>query len=156
MTTERHFEHLLNDIVENGSEKQMHELAEVFVDLMDCLQEKHPDIYKKYMEQVEDIMDAEHLTQEEARAYVSHLVHKDGTRGEYFSYSKIEELSRRNPELAKYDINDVYYVINMLHSDFYKPKWDVDTYVMFALMWLDDPDAKPGKAKLHAEVFHGV
>lgn len=79
-----------------------------------------------------------------------------GPRGEYFSYSKIEELSRRNPELAKYDINDVYYVINMLHSDFYKPKWDVDTYVMFALMWLDDPDAKPGKAKLHAEVFHGV
>lgn len=30
MTTERHFEHLLNNIVENGSEKQMHELAEVF------------------------------------------------------------------------------------------------------------------------------
>lgn len=154
MIEQKNFEHLLRNIVKHGDKEQMEELANVFVDVMECLKEHHPELYDKFYKEVDEIMEPEHLTEEDSKFYVSHLHHKDGTRGEYFSYKQIEELTRRNPELAKYNKHDVYYVLNMLHSDFYKPKWDVDTYVMFTLMWLDDPDGKPDKAKLHAEVFH--
>lgn len=156
MTERKNFKDLLNYIVEHGTDEQMEELADVFEDVMEHLKDHHPEIYDKFYKQVEDIMEPEHLSEEDAKFYVGNLTHKDGTKGEYFSYKHLEELCRRNPELSKYDKNDVYYVINMLHSDFYKPKWDVDTYVMFTTMWLDDPDGKPNKAKLHAEIFHGA
>lgn len=154
MTEEKSFRHLLDHIVEHGKESEMEELADVFEDVMEHLKEHHPEMYKKFYKEVEEIMEPEHLNEEDAKFYVGNLKHKDGTNGEYFSCKQVEELIRRNPELAKYDKYDIYYVINMLHSDFYKPKWDVDTYVMFTAMWLDDPDGKPDKAKLHAEVFH--
>ena len=154
MTDRKTFRQLMDEVVEHGQREQMEELGDVFDDLMEMLHEHHPEMYDKFYKKVEAIMQPDHLTEEEARKYVSHLHHKDGTKGEYFSYKQIEEFTCRNPELAKYDKHDIYYVINMLHSDFYKQKWDVDTYVMFALMWMDDPDGKCNKAKVHAEVFH--
>ena len=154
MAEQKTFKEMLEHIVEYGRNEQMEELAEVFENVMEMLKMNHPEMYAKYYKEVEDIMGAEHLTEEEAKHYVMNLIHKDGTKGEYFSEERVEELMRRNPELAKYNKNDVYYVINMLHSDFYKPKWDIDTYVMFTTMWLDDPDGASDKAKRHAIVFH--
>lgn len=154
MAEQKNFRGLLNHIVEHGKDSQMRELADVFEDVMESLQVHHPELYEKFYKETKEIMEVHNLTEEEAKHYVENLKHKDGTYGEFFTMEKVEDLMRRSPELAKYDKNDMYYVLNMLHSDFYKPKWDIDTYVMFALMWLDDPDGKANKAKLHAEVFH--
>lgn len=154
MAEQKSFKELLAHIVEYGKNEQMEELADVFEDIMEMLKMNHPEMYAKYYKQVEEIMGSDHLTEEEAKHYVMNLTHKDGTKGEYFTMERVEDLMRRNPELAKYDKNDVYYVINMLHSDFYKPKWDVDTYVMFTAMWMDDPDGCADKAKRHAMIFH--
>ncbi len=154
MEEQKSFKQMLEHIVEYGKNEQMEELAVVFEDVMEMLKMNHPEMYSKYYKEVADILGSDHLTTEEAERAVSHLTHKDGTRGEFFSQKQVEDLIRRNPDLAKYDKNDIYYAINMLHSDFYKPKWDIDTYVMFTLMWLDDPDAPSNKAKLHAQSFH--
>lgn len=154
MESEKNFRTLMDEIVKNGKREQMEELGNVFDDLMGHLRDHHPEMYEQFYQRVSDIMKDDHLTQEEAEKYVSNLHHKDGEKGEYFSCKQVEEIIRKNPELEEYNKHDVYYVMNMVRSDFYKPNWGVDTYVMFTIMFFEDPDGKTNKAKLHAETFH--
>jgi hypothetical protein len=42
--------------------------------------------------------------------------------------------------LTKKQLDDFYAVMNMIYSDYYNPKFDIETYVELAKDWLDDVD----------------
>lgn len=155
MEKKTHYHKLIDEIVEHGDTESMEELSELFVDAMIIISnhsEKEHDILLKKLEVLAEPV---HLSENEAMYYVKNMKHKDGTVGEKYSYDFVESIMDRSSELNKHNVHDVYFVMNKIHSVFYKKTWDKDTYILLTEMYFDDIEKNEHKARKWAVSCYG-
>lgn len=66
------------------------------------------------------------------------MENKDGTKGEHWTYDQVAQLVRDKG--IKCDVSDFYAVLNMVYSDYYNTKFDINVYIELAKDWLHDMD----------------
>lgn len=90
----------------------------------------------------------EHFNEHLAKQAVSEMHNSDGTTGEYYSLEETNKLLYQYKiPLESFNEYDFYYVMNMLHSDFYELfNNDTTSYFKLAKYWLCDKDVAEGKA----------
>lgn len=76
------------------------------------------------------------------------MINEDGTTGGHWSLEQTNSVAKQNNiAFTKFNEYDWNYVMNMMYSDYYGAvSNDVSNYVRLALKFLDDKDAKDGKA----------
>lgn len=76
------------------------------------------------------------------------LINEDGTKGEHWTVEQTEDVAKSNGVSFKnFNKYDWCYVMNMLYSDYYgSVPNDTSTYLKMANKFLNDKDAKEGKA----------
>lgn len=80
-----------------------------------------------------------------------------GTSGEYWTLKDVQEVAKAmNIDWASknYNLYDLYYVLNMMRSDYYKANEAPQYYAGLAFDFLDDKDAPEGKAKRYYVAMH--
>ena len=88
---------------------------------------------------------------------VAKMQNKDGTSGEYWTLKDVQEVAKAmNIDWASknYNLYDLYYVLNMERSDYFKANEAPQYYVDLAFDFLDDKDAPEGKAKRYYVAMH--
>lgn len=94
------------------------------------------------------------LTPEIAKEWVKGMHNEDGTRGEHWNMEQVKKLMAQKG--IEFNAAEVYAIINALYSDFCKvfKKYNITSpefYLDLAVAWLNDTDAKPGKAMNYYE-----
>lgn len=89
------------------------------------------------------------MTPEIAKEWVKGMHNEDGTMGEHWNMEQIKKLMTQRG--IDYNHAEVYAIMNALYSDYCKvlKKYGVNSpemYLDLAMAWLNDKDAKPGKA----------
>lgn len=112
------------------------------------LKHKDKEQYKRIKCDLYKILYGEHMNKEKALKVVSKMENTDGTQGEHWTFEQVESIVKQHSvPLTTYNINDFYYVLNMLYSDFYKVLGgDTSLYVKLSRAWLEDEDVREGKA----------
>lgn len=155
MEEKTHYNKLIDCIVKHDDKNSMEELAGILSDAMSVLSKYSKTEHDKLLERLEVLAEPVHLSEEEAVYYVKHIKHKDGTVGEKYSYDFIESVMDRSPELSKHNMHDIYFVLNKIHSVFYKKTWDKDTYILLTEMYFDDTEKRENKARQWAVCCYG-
>lgn len=155
MEKKTHYHELIDEIVEHGDIESMEGLSDLLVEAMMFISNNSEKEHEKLMQKLEKLAQPVHLSEKEAMHYVKQLKHKDGTIGEKYSYDFVESVMDRSPELNKHNVHDVYFVMNKIHSVFYKKTWDKDTYILLTEMYFDDIEKKENKARKWAISCYG-
>lgn len=130
---------LIPKIFEEAKPENMECIEHVMIDMIDCLKIMDHDMYERVEYKLYKMVYGEHLSKELACKWVSKMENKDGTHGEHWT---IEQTSQYAGAYNKYDW---YAVMNMMYSDHYNTKFDVNTYIELARDWLNDKDVGEGK-----------
>lgn len=125
----------INHIIETGSNSDMRELKDIFINLIDYLKVHDEDKYRQEEYKLYKLAYGKHVDEELAKYWVSKMENKDGTVGQHWSQEETSKYSNG------YDKNDFYVVMNMMYSDLYNPSFDTNTYITMAKDWLLDKDA---------------
>ena len=114
----------------------------IFEEMYDMLDDKEQDCVD---ELIYVTIHGEHLNDEMAKRWVSNMVHRDGTKGEHFSWETVSTI-KRDYDIKDVSVAELYAVMNMLWSDYSDIlRNDTDTYVRMTKDWLFDKDAREGK-----------
>lgn len=137
-----------------ATEEQNDQAIEVLSEIMNELQKKYPDYYRKYDKRLEQIYRHGSMSEEDAKKYVSAMKNKDGSVGEHWSLAQVQSYMGSHPEYL--DISPVcfYVAMNMMYSDYYKPTRSVDTYAALAKDFLEDKDAPADKLERYIKAMH--
>lgn len=132
-------------------DKEKHyELMERVADMVDRLYEIESEKWEAHRERAESAVLGWHFSKEGAEKAVAAMRNADGTTGQYWSMSDVEEVVRTmNIDLnaCNYNLYDVYYTMNMKRSDYYEPDKAPQAYVKETFQMLNDKDAPEGIAK---------
>lgn len=136
---------------ENASEKQMQELTELTNEYIE-----EPYNKNEFLEDVEAIF-SKHLSMRKAKEKISEMINDDGSRGEHWSPEQVSIVWKNaghSTDTDKYTPAEVYYIMNMVYSDYYKMyKDNIASYLMHTYLFLNDKDfddEKVSKAKWYA------
>lgn len=133
------FKEIISEYIKNGDIGDMTRLAHVLGCLMEEIESKHPDLYKKYMTKAKLANSHIEWDKEQAEYAVAHMKNKDGTTGEHWSFSKTtDELERRHWE---FNPAEWYYVLNMIYSDHGSSGVSTEMCMEFAKDIITDVDA---------------
>lgn len=130
-------------IVDHGTNEQMHEMREVFEELVDYLKVNDHEKYMCVEYELHKIALCGHLGEHLAKKWVSKMNNKDGTRGGHWTWEQVSQVVREKG--LKHDLSDFYATLNMMYSDYYSSKFDLSTYIEMAKDWLDDVDVGANK-----------
>lgn len=125
-------------IIESNDNTKMHKLKDLLLCLIDDLKGTDYHKYLMYEYKIHTIAYGEHLGKELAEHWVSCMENKDGTKGEHWTYDQVAQLIRDKG--IKCDVSDFYAVLNMVYSDYYNTKFDINVYIELAKDWLHDMD----------------
>ena len=128
-------------IVENGSQEDMEELSDIFLDLMYFLKECDERTYKKYRMLVHCMAYGDVLSEEMAEEIVSNMK-PSGMRW------NLEDTRHMQEDYGLTDIPDTNFftVINSGYNDYKDIFGDnLETYIKFTLDFINDEDAPKGK-----------
>ena len=129
----------------DGNEKIMKDFFIAVIKAVKNMEEidKHA-YYVSYFTIHESIF-GKHFNEEMAKYAVSKMVNVDGTKGEHWTLQQINTVVTSNN--LSYNKYDLYYVMNMLYSDFSEVVGtDANIYLKMAKAYIDDPDASEDKA----------
>ena len=129
----------------------MEVLADKTSDFIDKVRENHPEEVDEFLKDLKS--DFYYLTYEEAKRVVDNLKNESSEHPMGEKWSKelaikafTSEGHPRNSD--KYSENGIYFVMNMVYSDFFPMyKDDVEKYVEHAYLFLTDKDYKGKYAK---------
>ena len=132
-------------LIKVASPEQLREFAD---DALSMLKETNPETYKeleKYLyKEVYGLHFNEWLLDEATKG----MRNEDGTIGPHWNLEQTNSVAKSNGiSFSKFNEYDWNYVMNMMYSDYYGavPN-DTNTYIRLAVKFLDDKDAKEGKA----------
>ena len=131
----------IKEISNNGNIEDMYKLTDMFIDLVDTLDQYDPKACKKYEMALYKIAYGNTFNDEMAQE----IVNKMRPYGEKWSIEEVCEM------LDQYGITnikptDFYIVINSAYND-YKDIFneDIDMYIKFSVDFIEDEDAKNDK-----------
>lgn len=134
------------------AEANINDLKNFITDLMEELKERMPEVYKETMFKLHKNVYGSHFSKCLVEYATSKMENLDGTKGAKWS------IDETNKILKDYNLNenefDFNYVMNMMYSDYSTfIRNDTSTCVKLSSMFLDDPDAKEGKALRYFEAM---
>ena len=129
---------MINKIIAEGNTEQMHELKELFDELVCDVKMFNYELYIKAEYDIHKIAYGKHIGKEIAEHWVGKMKNKDGTHGAHWTIEQTTDVM--NSKGLKFDKYDWYVVLNMVWSDFYNSKFDTNTYIEIAKDWLEDDD----------------
>lgn len=124
------------------------QLQEFVTDSLSMLKETNPKTYEDLENHLYIKIHGKHFSDWLVEKATSNMINEDGTVGAHWTVEQTTSVAKSNgiqfDEFNEYDWN---YVMNMMYSDYYGavPN-DTSTYVKMAKKFLQDKDAKPGKA----------
>lgn len=133
----------IEHIIEHGTIKQMVELKDVLVEIIDYLKVEDYDKYLAVEYKLHYIAHGGHLGEKLAKHWVANMVNRDGTCGGHWTKEQTSQVMK--DKSLKFDADDFYAVMNMVYSDFYNGKMDLTAYIDLARNWLEDEDASECK-----------
>lgn len=123
-------------------------VIDIISDYFDYLEKIDKDGYNMIMDEIYACVYGPHFNKELAVQAVAGMRNVDGTTGEHWSIEQTTEAAKQSGIVFKtYNEYDFYYVLNMLHSDYFNIfRDDSNAYIQLAVAWLGDPDVPEGKA----------
>ena len=134
-------EHYIRKIVDDGDRREMEELSDILVDVIDIVKRYDEDCYNEYKMKLYKMAYGNQLTEDMAED----IVKKMKPVGERWSIDETEQMQR------DYGINDIkpvdfYAIMNMAFNDFRNVFGDnLETYIRYTEAFINDEDAKQGK-----------
>lgn len=140
--------------MKTATEEQNDAALEVFQEIMDSVKRAYPKTYKKYASKLDNAYSSySGLTEEEAREAVKNLKNEDGSFGPHWDEAAVRSVYESNPELQQFNFWCVYYVLNMVYSDYYDPAYTIRTYVKLTRDFIGDKDAPHDKVRRYIEAM---
>lgn len=130
----------IEKIGESKEVAKMNELGDMLVELVEGLEESHPEEYKKYSSELYEMAYGKKVTKDMAIEWVSDMK----PVGEHWT---IEDTTGAKESLG-YDLDNVdfYVVANMIYNDYNDLVRDNEELALkMAYDWLHDEDAKDNK-----------
>lgn len=134
-------ERYIRKIVSDGDQREMEELSDILVDVIDIVKRYDEDCYNEYKMKLYKMAYGNQLTEDMAED----IVKKMKPVGERWSIDETEQMQR------DYGINDIkpvdfYAIMNMAFNDFRNVFGDnLETYIRYTEAFINDEDAKQGK-----------
>ena len=131
---------LIEKIGENKKVEDMECLGDMLAELIYMTKESHPEIYEKYKMKLYIMAYGYTFTDEMAEKIVSEMTpyHIHWTK------EQTTEVMKQNG--LNFNENDFFLTMNMAYNDYYELFGDdLNMYVNFSKMFINDPDAKPHK-----------
>lgn len=106
------------------------------------------EIYEEVVDKLYKECYGEHFSDWLAEKAVENFKNVDGTEGAHWTIEQIDDVIRQyNIKCVGFNRWDLYYVMNMLYSDYYNVLGsDTAIYVKLSKAWFEDPDVSEGKA----------
>lgn len=138
-----------------GTEEQNDKAVDVLAEVMQEIKKHFPKYYSTYDKKLEEIYHHgnNHLDMGEAKNAVSHLKNMDGSVGGHWDEESVRKAISLYPELAEFSFWDVYYVMNMIYSDYYSPDFELKDYVRLTYDFIHDEDAPVDKVKRYIKAM---
>lgn len=130
---------LIPKIIDNGNHEDMVCLEHIMIDMIDTLKVTDYKKYKHIEHKLHKLVYGNHLSKELAQKWVSNMENKDGTIGPHWTYEQTNQYA------GACDKNDWYAIMNMMYSDHYNSRFDIQTYIELAKDWFSDKDAEEDK-----------
>lgn len=117
-------------------------------DALTMLKETNPETYEELETYLYKEIYGKHFSDWLLEKATKNMVNEDGTKGAHWTVEQTSSVARSNgisfDTFNEYDWN---YVMNMIYSDYYGAiSNDTNAYVRLAKKFLEDKDAKEGKA----------
>lgn len=136
---------LINKLKERMDKKDVCALGEVADMLLDNIKESETKLYKHAENVLYEAYYGKKLTKELAEK----LIHEMKPHGMKWTLEQTNEVMKNRG--LNLDEIDFWYVMNMTYNDYYEMFGDnVEEYVKFSKLFIEDEDAKEGKVYLYA------
>lgn len=132
-------------LISKASEEQLREFVS---DALSMLKETHYDIYEELELHLYKEIYGKHFSDWLLEKATKDMINEDGTYGPHWTVEETNAVARDiNIIFKEYNEYDWNYVMNMVYSDYYGavPN-ETSTYAKLAKKFLQDKDAKEGKA----------
>lgn len=138
-------EEIIQRIIDNGNVEDMHKLSDMLEDTLEFIQEYDEECYKKYEMALYKMAYGNVLN----RTMAEEIVSKMKPAGMRWTMQETEEIQNRYG-LNNIRSTDFYVVLNSAYND-YRDIFgeDIDSYIKFALDFINDEDAKSDKIFLY-------
>ena len=132
-------------LIKEANESQLREFIE---DAMSMLKETNPETYDTLEMHLYKEIYGCHFCDWLLDKATKNLVNEDGTTGPHWNLNQTTQVAKQSGvNFTNFNEYDWNYVMNMIYSDYYgSVPNDASTYVRMSLKFLDDKDAKEGKA----------
>ena len=132
-------------LIRAASEQQLREFTE---EALTMLKETNPETYKDLERYLYKEVYGLHFNEWLLNEATSKMVNEDGTKGAHWTLEQTTSVAKSNGvQFTKFNEYDWNYVMNMVYSDYYGAvSNDINSYIRLAVKFLDDKDAKEGKA----------
>lgn len=130
----------ISKIGENKKPEDMQELGDMLADIIYSMKTSHPELYDKYKKKLYIMAYGYKFTDDKAEEIVAEMkpYHTHWTKEQTTEVMKNAGLN--------FDANDFFIVMNMAYNDYHDMfDEDLDQYVRYATLFIDDKDAKPHK-----------
>lgn len=117
-------------------------------DALSMLKETNPDTYNTLENYLYKEIYGKHFNEWLLKQAVSTMKNEDGSTGGHWTLEQTNQVAKSTGiEFTKFNEYDWNYVMNMMYSDYYGAVAnDTSSYVRLAIKFLEDKDAKEGKA----------
>ena len=132
-------------LIEKASDSQLREFT---TDILSMLKETNHDLYEELEISLYKKVYGKHFSDWLLEKATKNMINEDGTIGPHWTVEQTTNAARNNgitfKEYNEYDWN---YVMNMIYSDYFGAvNDDTNIYARMAKKFLQDKDAKEGKA----------
>ena len=117
-------------------------------DALSMLKETNPDTYNTLENYFYKEIYGKHFNEWLLNQAVSSMINEDGSTGGHWTLEQTTQVAKSSGiDFSKFNEYDWNYVMNMMYSDYYGAVAnDTGSYVRLAIKFLEDKDAKEGKA----------
>lgn len=132
-------------LLKEASDYQLREFVD---DALGMIKETHEDLYDDLEMYLYKEIHGCHFTDWLVEKATSKMMNEDGTTGKHWTVDQTTSVAKQNGiTFDKYNEYDWNYVMNMMYSDYFGavPN-EISSYVKLARKFLEDKDAKEGKA----------
>lgn len=129
-------------------EATANQLVDFIDDAMSMIKETHEDLYEDLEMYLYKEIHGCHFSDWLLEKATKGMINEDGSTGPHWTLEQTNMVARQNGIVFdKFNEYDWNYVMNMMYSDYYGAvSNDTSAYVKLSRKFLDDKDAKEGKA----------
>ena len=132
-------------LIEKANDSQIREFT---TDILSMLKETNHDLYDELEINLYKKVYGKHFCDWLLEKATKNMINEDGTHGPHWTVQHTTDAARSNGiNFKEYNEYDWNYTMNMIYSDYYgSVPDDVNTYAKMTRKFLQDKDAKEGKA----------